>query len=273
MRHDVFFSFRFWKQPFSPRRAPAPRAGFIRTALLTLVCLVLVWPNVPARAGEKDDPRAGELLALMEKVEASYAGIVDYSAVFSRRERVEASLLPEERLFLKFQKPQRIYLKGIGEPLKEALYVSGENGGKAVVHKDGAGAGLTWNLDPNGSIMNEGCRHPITDIGFGFIIAMMRDNIPLAESRSELEVIRLGEENFAGRPAYVAEARFTPKDGRAYYASRIVLHVDRQYLLPVGVTCYDEQGALLEQYGYEDLKVNIGLTSLDFSRDNPEYAF
>ena len=32
-------------------------------------------------------------------------------------------------------------------------------------------------------------------------------------------------------------------------------------------------GNLEEQYGYKDLKVNVGLTALDFSKANKSYKF
>ncbi|KAF0234146.1 MAG: hypothetical protein FD177_1058 [Desulfovibrionaceae bacterium] len=69
------------------------------------------------------------------------------------------------------------------------------------------------------------------------------------------------------------EARFTPKDGQQYYTSHMIAHIDKEHMLPVGITCYDDKGQLQEQYGYKDLKVNVGLTENDFSKANKAYKF
>lgn len=213
------------------------------------------------------------MLALLGRIESSYAKIEDYSAIFRKQERVKEVLLPEESVSLKFKKPLQIYMKWIYGPVKEAIYVDGENNNKVVAHSDGVGASLTWTLDPKGSILKADNRHIITDIGFGFIISMMRANIPLAIKHDEIEITRMVDEPFEGRPSTALEVKFSPKDGRKYYATRIVCHVDKEYYMPVGIACFDENDALLEQYGYKDVKINVGLTERDFSRKNPDYKF
>lgn len=251
-------------------QSPSAPSFAVRTAArcLTLCALLWVFSAAPARANQND-----ELMTLLGRIESSYAKVEDYSAVFRKKERVKDKLRPEEAVSIKFRKPFQVYMKWLDGPLKEALYVDGENNNKVVAHCDGTGANLTWKLDPKGSILMADNRHPITDIGFGFIINLMRINIPLALRHAELEVVRLVDENFMGRKTTVLEARFTPKEGRQYYATRVVCHIDKEYLLPIGIACYDERDALMEQYAYQDLKVNVGLNEKDFSRDNPEYKF
>jgi outer membrane lipoprotein-sorting protein len=222
-----------------------------------------------AAAAEQDE----KLLELLSKIESHYAKIEDYSALFLKQERVNEKLLPKESVLLKFKKPLQVYMKWTHGPTKEAIYVEGQNGNKVIAHCDGAGAGLTWTLDPKGSILKEDNRHIITDIGFGFIINMMRVNIPKAIKHQELEITRLADDTFEGRPTTALEAKFSPKDGRSYYATRIVCHVDKEYLVPVWISCFDEKDALLEQYGYKDVKINVGLTEMDFSKKNPNYQF
>jgi outer membrane lipoprotein-sorting protein len=245
------------------------RAGLWACLLTATLMLCLTASRAQAAPAEQEDA----LLALLSRIESSYAKIEDYSAVFRKQERVKEVLLPEESVSLKFKKPLQIYMKWIYGPLKEAIYVDGENNNKVVAHSDGVGASMTWTLDPKGSILKADNRHIITDIGFGFIISMMRANIPLAIKHDEIEITRMTDEPFEGRPSTVVEAKFSPKEGRKYYASRIVCHVDKEYLLPIGIACFDENDALLEQYGYKDVKINVGLTENDFSRKNPEYKF
>lgn len=211
-----------------------------------------------------------DLLALLKRMEASYAKVQDYSAIFRKHERVKGVLLPEESIYLKFKKPLQIYMKWVDGPTKEAIYVEGSNKNRVIAH---TGAGLTWNLDPNGSILIAGNRHAITDIGFGFILKVMNTNFHMAIKNAEIEITRMGEESYEGRPAIVVEAKFSSGGGREYYATRMVCHIDKEYLLPVGIACYDEKDALMEEYAYKDVKINIGLTDMDFSRENKEYDF
>jgi outer membrane lipoprotein-sorting protein len=245
------------------------RAGLWTCLLTAAVMLWMAVSTTPAAAAEQEQA----LLALLGRIESSYARIEDYSAIFQKKERVKDVLLPEDTVSLKFRKPFQVYMRWVHGPSKEAIYVEGENDNKVIAHSDGVGASLTWSLDPKGSILRSDNRHLITDIGFGFIINMMRVNIPTAIKHSEIEITRLADDSFDGRPCTVVEAKFSPKDGRKYYASRIVCHVDKEYYLPVGIACFDENDALLEQYGYKDVKINVGLTERDFSRKNPDYKF
>jgi outer membrane lipoprotein-sorting protein len=71
----------------------------------------------------------------------------------------------------------------------------------------------------------------------------------------------------------VVEAKFAPRAGRTYHASRMVCHIDTELQLPVGAVFYDEAGTVIERYSYSDVKLNVGLTPLDFSRENKAYRF
>lgn len=213
------------------------------------------------------------LLGLLHKMEASYARVADYSAIFRKKERVREILQDEESVVLKFRKPFQVYMRWLEGPSKEALYLDGEQDNKVVAHCDGVGAGLTWSLDPKGSILMRDNRHPITDVGFGFIIDVMRKNIPLAVKHSEIEIVRIVDDAYEGRPATVVEAKFGSQEGRKYYTSRMICHIDKELQLPVSITCFDEKDDLVEQYGYKDVKINAGLTDQDFSRKNTEYKF
>ncbi|SMF41765.1 Outer membrane lipoprotein-sorting protein [Desulfovibrio gilichinskyi] len=255
------------KRPFTAPHLPQRTVTVLVVSFIYVATLCLT--ALTATAADRNE----ELLALLASVEASYAKVEDYSTRFLKQERVENVLLPEEAIFLKFKKPSKIYMKWINGPLKEALYIEGENNEKVVAHKDGTGLSLTWNLSPTGSTLLAGNRHPITDIGFGFIVNLMRTIIPMAVEHREIEIIRLNDAPFKGRPAIVLEVRLTPKEGRKYYAAHIICYIDKEYLLPVGITTYDEKEVLLEDYSYTDVKINSGLTDMDFSKENPDYDF
>ena len=237
-----------------------------------LLALLSTAVLIPPTAGADQRER---LLSLLTRIESSYARINDYTAVFRKQERVDGKLLPEDTILLKFQKPLKVYMKWIQDPSKgtEALYVDGSNGNKLLVHRGGILGILTLSLDPRGSLALTKNRHPITEVGFGYLIDGLQRNIRMALLHGEFEIIRLAEETFRGRSATVVESRFLARGGRTYHASRMVFHIDTELQLPVGAVFYDEADALFERYSYSDVKLNVGLTPLDFSRENKAYRF
>jgi hypothetical protein len=44
-------------------------------------------------------------------------------------------------------------------------------------------------------------------------------------------------------------------------------------MLPVSNAFYDEKDVLFEKYSFDDVKLNVGFTTQDFSRSNKEYRF
>jgi len=239
---------------------------------ITFWCLSLALVLAACRTAEAASLQ-DTLLALVDQMEAGYAAINDYTAVFQKHERVENKLMPRESIYLKFQKPFKVYMRWLDVPSKEAIYVKGENNNKVVAHCAGLLGLWTWSFSPRDPALLQDNRHDITEIGMGFVIEMMRVNIPKAIEHAEVEVMKIVDEVFEGRPTTMVEARFTPKPPRKYYTSRMVTHIDKEYRVPIGIACYDEQGQLEEQYAYKDLKVNVGLTGMDFSRKNKQYKF
>ncbi len=56
------------------------------------------------------------------------------------------------------------------------------------------------------------------------------------------------------------------------YAKTIILYIDRDKKIPVGVKSFDEKG-LFNEYIYENVLLNPSFGSVDFDRDNPAYHF
>jgi outer membrane lipoprotein-sorting protein len=207
------------------------------TGILTAMVLAgLLWQGLPAQALPGVD-ESRTLSTLMAQMESSYARVKDYTAVFHKQERLEGVLLPEETILLKFQKPLKVYMKWIKDPYRgrEALYVQGDYDNKVIAHQGGILGLVTLSLDPRGATAMEGNRHPITEI--------------------------------------VVEARSASRGGRRYYASRMVLHVDKELELPVGSAFYDEKDQIFARYVYTDVRLNVGLSPRDFSKYNAAYHF
>jgi hypothetical protein len=165
------------------------------------------------------------------------------------------------------------YQSGLTFKGTEALYVKGQNVNKLIAHRGGILGVVTLAMDARGPLAMKGNRHPITEAGFGFIIGEIRRDLERALRHGDFEIMRMGEEAFGGRPATVVEARFNPREGRKYYAFRMVIHIDKELLLPVGNVFFDEKEVLFEKYSFTDVRLNLGLGNTDFSRDNEEYRF
>jgi hypothetical protein len=241
------------------------------------ISLIIVWGSlwmgIDALSAGAFDP--GEMLTLLDKMDSSYSRVNDYTGVFHKQERIDGKLEEGETALFKFQKPFKVYMKFIDGPSTgtEALYVEGSCQNKLLVRRGGILGVMTFSLDPRGSLAMARNRHPVTEIGFGFLLAELRRNIEQAIRYGELEIMRLTDDTFNGRPATVVESRILPGGGRKYYCARSIIHIDKEMLLPVGNVFYDGEDKMFEDYVFADVKLNAGLTDTDFSRYNKSYRF
>jgi len=58
-----------------------------------------------------------------------------------------------------------------------------------------------------------------------------------------------------------------------YYAASSSVWVSPRQLLPVKIEVHDAAGNLYERYIYSDVRINVGLTDLDFDTANPDYRY
>jgi hypothetical protein len=208
-------------------------------------------------------------------MDSSYSKVNDYVGLFYNQERMGGKLDNGQTSLFKFQKPYKVYLKFIDGPFKgtEVLNVEGSYDNKLLVRQGGILGFTTFSLDPKGLLAMSRTRHPVTELGFGFLLSELRHNIEQAIRSGELEIMQMTDETFNGRPSTLAEGRFLPHEGRKYYCARFIIHMDKELLLPVGDVFYDEKGEMLEDYVFTDVKLNVGLTAMDFSRYNKSYRF
>jgi outer membrane lipoprotein-sorting protein len=245
------------------------RPGFCRIALAVVLAASCAAASA---AGPAAADRDGRLLSLLGSMESSYSALNDYTAIFRKREKIGKSEIYDESVLVKFQKPFKVYLKWIDET-REALYVAGEYDNKVLVHYRGLFGMTTSSFSPENALLMHNNRHPITEIGFGFIIGIMKTDFTLAGQYNEMEIVKMGDDTFDGRPSIIIDLRFTPHDGRKYYAPHIISQIDKEFMLPVSISCYDANGEFREQYSYENVKTNSGLSDTDFSKENKEYNF
>jgi outer membrane lipoprotein-sorting protein len=240
--------------------------------MIRFICLTLLFVVIPTIAGSQDKLDPENWIKGMEK---AYSKIDHYTAIFHKQERIKDNLNQEETIFIKFKKPFKVYMKWIKDPYKgrELLYVDGWNDNQMMVHEGGIMNLLTVSLNPKGSMAMKGNRHPITESGLGKLIKLIGENVSRGIRNDEFALREEGEEVVYGRLTHKLELIFPKDTAKGYYAFRGIVNLDVKSKVPLKVQIYDWNNILIESYGYEDLKINPGLTDVDFNPKNPKYKF
>jgi outer membrane lipoprotein-sorting protein len=211
----------------------------------------------------------------VDEAEAVLSRTESYTAVFHKRERIQGRLRREETILFKFKKPFKIYMKWIERPYRgrELIYVEGRNDNRIKAHEGGFLGFINVNLDPMGSKVMRDNRHPITESGLENLVNLIAGQVRRGMEEGEFESRDLGEENVYGRATSKVEGIFPRDERKGYYCYRTVVNVDIEAKVPIKILIYDWDDDLIESYGYEDLKLNAGLTEEDFNPESPEYKF
>ncbi len=237
-------------------------------ALAVLVCLALPSAGLC-------DAALDEAVVRLREAEQAFSGVRDYVALLHRQERVRGELQAPEVIRLKFRKPFQLYMKWVGEAHagRELLYAEGWNGNRLMAHEGGVLGFITLSLDPNGALALRHSRHPVTDTGIGRMLEVVSESLNRAVAAGELSVGGLSTHTVYGRRCRRLEGRLPADPAKGYYAPRVVMDFDLESKLPLRIEIYDAGDRLMEQYGYEELQVNVGLSDRDFDPANPDYRF
>ncbi len=217
-----------------------------------------------------------DIESLLNEAQESYKQINDYTGIMYKQERIGKKMYPRETIFFKFAKPFKVYMKWIKDPYKgrEMIYVDGWNDNKIKAHEGGLMGVVSVNLDPKGSMAMKGNRHPVTDMGIGNLLKVVQTNVNKAKKNGDsISVVKVGEEKVFGVDSIKLEATFPKEREKGYYCYRAIFWVDKEKKLPIKIMVYDWDDQLVEDYAYENLKFNVGLTDKDFDPSNKEYNF
>jgi hypothetical protein len=152
--------------------------------------------------------------------------------------------------------------------------VAGAHDGKFLVYEPSGFQRLfTAALEPTDARVMEKSRHPVTDVGIGRLLEIVGDNARRAARDGVLRVVDHGISELAGRRVHQVESILPRDAGAGYYGYRVQLFFDREHHLPIRVVVYDWSDQLVEDYTYANLRLNPGLTTLDFDPSNKEYGF
>ncbi len=221
-------------------------------------------------------------LASIEVCQLRYRNIRDYTCTFSTRERIKGQLTPLHVLMMKVRtQPRSIYLKfRQPTPGREAIYIVGRNNGKVLTHDVGLNKLLagTLRLDPIGVLAMEDSLHPISEAGIGPLLDTLHTRWSSELDPSESVLAFRDDQTVGTRRCTMIEATHPhPKPRFMFY--RVRLFIDDELGLPIHFDAYDwpsspqAPAVMVEEYTYSDLRLNVGLSDLDFDATNGHYSF
>ncbi|MBI3316303.1 MAG: DUF1571 domain-containing protein, partial [Candidatus Omnitrophica bacterium] len=218
-------------------------------------------------------PEPARLAGLLDKALDSYESMRDYRAVFYKREKSGSGLGETEKIFLKFEKPFKVFMKWLNTDKKglQVVYGRGENRGRLAVHKPGLGVGLlpVIYLDPGSPWIRKGsASYNIEDVGIGTFLFDFTKAVLRGFREEKLHIVSHGtvrEGTFLGEKV---EVTFVNTEKSAFYfAYRIITLFDSETGLPVKFELFDWKNELIGVYVYENLKLNTGLDDPAFKKE------
>lgn len=174
-------------------------------------------------------------------------------------------------VYLKFIKPK-------SSAGREVIWVENENDGKLIAHEGGLLNIRRWKLDPTGLIAMLGQRYPIGQIGIENLVEELIVKGEDQRKHGECSVKFYENAKVDDRVCTMIEVIHpTPREHFEFYRARIFIDDERNVPLRYAAWSWPtEEGGepvLLEEYTYQDLKLNVGLTNKDFDPDNAEYNY
>jgi len=213
--------------------------------------------------------------------------VVDYTAVMIKRERIGGSLGEETRMELKVRNrqlesgtPLSAYLKFL-EPRatrgREVIWVENANGNRLISHEAGLLGFKRFDLEPNSVLAMLGNKYPITEIGILRLVEKLIEKGTRDRELGDCLVEVLDGQHIGDRECRLFQITHPEKKaGFDFHVAQIFVDVERKIPLRYAAFMWPLNNAeplLEEEYTYIDLKLNVNLSDLDFSPDNPAYNF
>ena len=222
-------------------------------------------------------------LKVLEHVAKRLSQVQDYTATFLKQERIKGTLGPEQRIVLKVRHhPFSVYFLFI-EPQKgkEVVYAEGRHDNKLIAHGGGFSRLLIPRLAvaPDHPLALADSRHAITEAGLAALTQRLIGFRKLDLKDQEAVTILDRVTDSQNRPRLRSLHLHKHQNPRRPFARVEVLY-DPATFFPVQIRSFDwpkadETGELLlaEAYSYDEIKLDVTLSALDFDPANPAYSF
>ncbi len=217
-----------------------------------------------------------EVEAVIHSMQKAHASLADYVTIFHEKIIVDDGESSTQKVLLKFQKPFSVYLRWLdGDSLgREVIYIKGAYDGKMWVH-NGSFPDITLCLSPEICQALSNGRHPVTEAGVGFIVDTIANDLAQSKDRPQDKVrcVDHGQRVVLGEVSRCLELISPPREDSSFYGHRAFLCQSQRTGLLNKITVWDHQNKMVEDYGFENTMVNVGLTAKDFDPENPDYKF
>lgn len=286
------------------------RRRFVTTAALTSSALLFGRSAVAQPPGttepvyriSKNDPGRTEAAAhaldpalqiARDSLKHVRENVIDYTAIMIKKERIGNTLGDYEYMHAKvrnrkavdgqLKQPLSVYLaflKPSSVKGREVIYVENRDNGYVVAHEGGMRGKFlpTMKLDPNGMLAMQGQRYPITDFGIENLVIKLIEKGERDRHQEECSVEFRRGAKVGGRQCTVLIV--THPVARAHFDFHVAeVFIDDELQIPVRYAAYTwpttEGGTreLLEEYTYQNVQLNVGLTDADFDPANKKYNF
>ncbi len=205
----------------------------------------------------------------LQKCIASYEKLKDYTALLHRKELLRDGTLKEHSaVIFRFKKPSRYYMKWKDGEI-EAIYADGKYNNKMVIHGGLLFKFISIAVKPEAALKYN--RHTIIEADIGHILKIFETNYEMARTDKDAAIAFEKEELLDSRSTWRFKAVFPA--GKDYYGHVIYINIDKDLHLPLKIIVHGWNMELIEQYYYEDLKIDVGLTEEDFDVTNKKYLF
>ncbi|MBL8879362.1 MAG: DUF1571 domain-containing protein [Phycisphaerales bacterium] len=255
-----------WLPGTSPVFAPMARS---EAAVPTVAPEMLVFP-----------PDARPAMELVQKGLERYRGTIrDYRCTFEKQEQLPDGMTPVQSIDVRFREaPTSVFMVWTKneDRVRRALYVDDpafvDKQGAKVARVEPAGAIIRLvvsdvTLPIHGEQARTASRRSMDEFGFGSTLNLFWNINTRAAREGDLKLWIDGDGVVAGRPTHIV-IRHLPADyaKRGYPDARLVMHIDKEWLLPVAVYQYADYAGkkLLASYVYRDVKLNPGFKDSDF---------
>jgi len=223
-----------------------------------------------------------QVLERIAECQSRYRTVTDYTCTFYKRERIDGRLTGLHVMTMKVRRePRSIYVK-FHQPAsgREAIYVTGRNGGKVLAHDVGFNKLLagTLLLEPTCARAMEENRHPITEAGIGPLLNTLQNRWAL-ELNPEETIVTIRQDALVGPHQCTLIEVAHPHRRHHFLHHKVRVYIAKDAGLPIRFEAYDwpktpeASAELTEEYTYLKLKLNVGLREIDFDITNPEYSF
>lgn len=235
-----------------------------------------------------------EMIDLAETaLRSTIANVNDYTARLVKHEQDRSGVLqPKSESFIKVATrhpggkpgaPMKVYLRfDSPDDVKgrEVIWVENENDGNLLIREAGMiGSMMTVPIAPDSFLAMRGQRYPITEIGLTRLLEKLIERGREDEKSERVHAFKTEGHRYDGRDLTLLEIeRDAPSDRKDDF-SIAELVLDRSQNVVVSFRSFgwpesqSNDAPLIESYQYYDLKLNVGLTDIDFSTANPDYTF